>query len=196
MQVKNQKENFLKAKAKKLSGERVLAGKLLNLDVDQVIEPHSSYPARREVVRHPGAAAVVPCLPGAKIVLVRQYRYALDTWLWEIPAGILEPDEKPKDCAARELSEETGYRAGRLSLLATLHSSPGFSDEVISIFRAEGLEAGEAKPDPGESLEVRIFDTLEAVEMIARGEITDSKTVAGILLAARALYPEAGIKPE
>jgi len=174
----------------------VLEGKLLNLDVDQVIEPHASRPARREVVRHPGAAAAVPCLPGAKIVLVRQYRYAPDTWLWEIPAGILEPDETPEHCAARELSEETGYRAGRLSLLATLHSSPGFSDEVISIFRADGLKPGEARPDPGESFEVRIFDILEAVEMIARGEITDSKTVAGILLAARDLSPEAGPRPE
>ena len=170
-------------KAKKISGERVLAGRLLNLDVDQVIEPHCSHPARREVVRHPGAAATVPCLPGAKIVLVRQYRYAPDTWLWEIPAGILEPDEDPQDCAARELTEETGYRAGRLSLLTTLHSSPGFSDEVIHLFRAEELKPGEAKPDPGENLEVRIFNVSEAVGMIARGEITDSKTVAGILLA-------------
>jgi len=170
-------------KAKKISGERVLAGRLLNLDVDQVIEPYCSHPARREVVRHPGAAAAVPFLPGAKIVLVRHYRYAPDTWLWEIPAGILEPDEDPQDCAARELAEETGYRAGRLKPLATLHSSPGFSDEVIHLFLAEELKPGEAKPDPGENLDVGIFNISEAVEMIARGEITDSKTVAGILLA-------------
>jgi len=185
----------LERKAKKLSGERVLAGKLLNLDVDQVIEPHSTQPVRREVVRHPGATAVVPCLPEAKIVLVRQYRYAPDTWLWEIPAGILEPDEEPEDCAARELIEETGYEAGKLSLLATLHSSPGFSDEVIFLFRAESLKPGEAKPDQEESFEVRTFNILEALEMIARGEITDSKTVSGILLLARDICPAAGIEP-
>ena len=81
---------------KKISGERVFSGKLIAVDVDQVIEPEASKPARREVVRHAGAAAVVPCLPGAKILLVRQYRYAPDSYLWEIPAGILEPVKSRK----------------------------------------------------------------------------------------------------
>jgi ADP-ribose pyrophosphatase len=180
---------------KKISGERVFSGKLIAVDVDQVIEPEASKPARREVVRHAGAAAVVPCLPGAKILLIRQYRYAPDSYLWEIPAGILEPGEKPENCAARELTEETGYTAEKIEFLARIHSSPGFSDEVVHLFRADNIRPGTARPDPEEHLEVRAFDILEAIDLISAGLITDSKTVSGILLAARDLCPVAGIKP-
>jgi len=185
-------------KVEKISGERAFTGKLFNVDVDQIINPHSSgelAPAqlvRREVVRHPGAVAIIPCLPGAKIVLIRQYRYPIDTWLWEIPAGLLEQNETPDDCAARELTEETGYKARNLNLLATLHSSPGFSDEVLYLFFADNLKLGKPKPDPEESIEVKIFSILEVLEMISRGEITDSKTVNGILLVAHDIYPVTG----
>ena len=172
-------------KAKKVSGERVLEGKLLTVEVDQVIEPGAVEPARREVVRHRGAAAVIPCLPGGKIILVRQYRYAPDAYLWEVPAGVIESDESPEVCAARELAEETGCRQGSLSLLASLHCSPGFSDEVVHLFRADNLERGEADPEPSEKLEIREFAIREALEMIASGEITDSKTVAAVMLVAR-----------
>ncbi|HUU27281.1 MAG TPA: NUDIX hydrolase [archaeon] len=180
-------------KAKRVSGERVFEGQLLAVDVDQVIEPETDSPARREVVRHQGAAAVVPCLPGAKIILVRQYRYPPDTYLWEIPAGILEPGEKPEECAERELREETGYNLGLLKPLAWLHSSPGFSDEVIHLFRADNIKPGTARPDPEERLEVKAFDLLEAVDMISEGRITDSKTIAGILLVARNIATASGI---
>lgn len=184
---------MMEQKVKKLFGVRVFTGILLNLDVDQIIEPHSSQPVRREVVRHPGAAAIVPCLPGGKIVLVRQYRYPVDTWLWEIPAGLLEPNESPDDCAARELIEETGYKAGNLSLIVTLHNASGCSDEVIYLFFADNLKLGKTKPDPEENIEVKIFNIFEALEMISRGDITDSKTVNGILLVAHDICPVGNI---
>jgi len=179
-------------KAKKVSGKRVLEGRLLTVEVDQVIEPGAAEAARREVVRSPGAAAAIPCLPGEKIVLVRQYRYAPDDYFWEVPAGLLEKGEAPEDCARRETAEETGYRAGRLSLLARLHTSPGFSDEVIHLYRADSLEPGEPNPEPSERLEVREFVIFEALDMIAAGAITDSKTIAAVLLVARDICPKAG----
>ena len=185
---------MMEQKPKKIFSVRVFTGKLINLDVDQIIDSHSSQPVRREVVRHPGAAAIIPCLPGAEVVLVRQYRYPIDKWLWEIPAGLLEPNEKPEDCAARELIEETGYKAGKLNLLATLHSSPGFSDEVLYLFFADKLKLKGAKPDLEENIEVKIFSILEVLEMIASGEIVDSKTVSGILLVAHDIYPVTDIQ--
>jgi len=183
------------AKAKKISGKRILQGKLLCLDVDQVIEPHGDSPVRREVVRHPQAVAVVPCLPGAKLLLVRQYRYAPDEYLWEIPAGILESGEKPQECAARELEEETGYAPGRLTPIARLHSSPGFTDELIHLYRAEELTPATASPDPEEHLEIKIFELGEVLDMISQGRITDAKTVSGILLVARDFRSSAASEP-
>lgn len=179
-------------KAEKICTTRAFTGKIINIDIDWITDPPSALRVRREVVRHPGAVAIIPCLPGAKIVLVRQYRYPIDKWIWEIPAGLLEPNEKPEDCAARELAEETGYRARNLSLLATLHSSPGFCDEVVYLFFADNLKPGKAKPDTEESFEVKTFSILEVLEMISRGEITDSKTVNGILLVAHDIYPVTG----
>ncbi|MEA2062278.1 MAG: NUDIX hydrolase [Gemmatimonadota bacterium] len=173
-----------KEKGKKISGERVLDGRLLRVDVDQVIEPGTDSSARREVVRNLKAAAVIPCLPGKKIVLIYQYRYALDKKIWEIPAGLIEQGESPDQCAARELAEETGYRAGRITPLVRINSSPGFSDEVIHIFRAERLTPGPANPDPGENIETRELEIARALEMIADGTITDAKTIIAILMVA------------
>ncbi|MBN2290588.1 MAG: NUDIX hydrolase [Candidatus Glassbacteria bacterium] len=181
----------MSGKAKKVSGRKVLEGKLLTVEVDQVVEPGASGPARREVVRHSGAAAVIPCLPGGRIVLVRQYRYAPDAFLWEVPAGVLEKGESPEDCARRELAEETGFQAGSLSLLVRLLSSPGFSDEVIHLYRADRLIHGEADPEPSEKLEIGQFDIFEALRMVAAGTITDAKTIIAVLLAAREICPSA-----
>ncbi len=179
-------------KAKKVSGERVLRGWLLSVDVDQVVEPGTETPARREVVRHPGAAAVLACLPGNRVILVRQYRYAPDKYFWEVPSGRLEDGEDPLEAARRELAEETGYTAQDMTPLASLHSSPGCSDEVIHLFQATRLSSGQSSPDPQERIEVREFNLTEALEMVSEGLITDSKTVCAILLAARDICPVAG----
>jgi len=175
----------MEGKAKKVSGEVVFEGLRFDVHVDQVIEPHADSPARRDWVSHPGAAAVVPVLEDGRVVLVRQYRYASGGFLWELPAGVLDHGEEPEACASRELEEEAGWRAGRIERIATLHTSPGFSNEVIQLYLATDLSAGKANPDPGEHLEVGIFEFEEALALIERGEITDSKTVSGLLLAAR-----------
>jgi len=141
----------------------------------------------REVVRHPGAVAVVPVLDdGRTVVLVRQYRSALDSLVLEIPAGKCDVEgEAPELTAARELEEEVGYRAGRMERLCALHNSPGFSDEQIVIFLAEQLEAGTATPHGVEEqhMAVEHVSLADAGTLITDGHITDAKTVAGLLLA-------------
>ena len=178
-------------KAKKVSGEQIMKGRLLTVEVDQVIEPGADKPSRREVVRHQGASAVIPCLPGGRIVLIRQYRYAPDTFLWELPAGLIDQGESPEECARRELIEETGFRAGSLSLLCSIYSTPGYSDELIHLFRAERLVSGQASPEPSERLEIKEFSILQALDMISAGAITDSKTIIAILITARDICPVA-----
>lgn len=178
----------MRAEAKKVSGELVFEGLRFKVYVDQVLEPRADTPARRDWVGHPRASAVVPLLDdGRGVVLVRQYRYASRDFLWELPAGVFDEGEDPAACAGRELEEETGWRAGRIEHLAGLRTSPGFSNELIQVYLASGLSAGERNPDPGEHLESGIFTFGQALAMIERGEITDAKTVSGLLLAARKL---------
>jgi ADP-ribose pyrophosphatase len=141
----------------------------------------------REVVRHPGAVAVVPVLDdGETVVLVRQYRSALDDLVLEIPAGKRDVDgEAPELTAARELEEEVGYRAGRMEELGVIHNSPGFSDESVVIFLACELQAGEAAPHgvEEEHMVVEHVSLRDADGLIADRRITDAKTVVGLLLA-------------
>ena len=134
---------------------------------------------------------MIPVLPGGRVVLVRQYRYAPDMFLWEVPAGVIEKGESPEECARRELIEETGCRPSSLSLLARVHSSPGFSDEVIHLFRADCHTRGESNPEPSERLEVKEFSIFQALDMISAGAITDSKTILAVLTAARDICPVA-----
>jgi ADP-ribose pyrophosphatase len=142
-----------------------------------------------EIIRHPGASAVVPFLTdplGAdpEILLLRQYRYAADGFLFEIPAGRLEADEAPITCAERELLEETGCRADRIEPLTTLYTTPGFTDERIHLFLAAGLSRGTPAHERDEFIEVATRSLSEALAMIERGEIQDAKTTAAILFAA------------
>jgi ADP-ribose pyrophosphatase len=144
----------------------------------------------RGVLRHPGVCVVAPVLPDGRIVLMRQYRYSIDAELWELPAGTIDGREEngrmvaretPAACAARELQEETGYRAARLELLAGCVATPGISDELIHIFKATGLAAGERAPEPGELIrEIRLFDPDQLAGMVARGEIRDAKTLVAL----------------
>ena len=158
-------------------------GKIFDVALEEVTLPNGMV-KNREVVRHPGAAAMVPILDDGKVALIKQYRHAVGEYLWEIPAGTLEPDEDPMACARRELVEETGYEANRLEELAQILPAPGYTDECIHIYLATGLTPSEQKLEDDEVLEVQPtgFDT--ALEMISQGKIRDAKTITGLLLTS------------
>lgn len=165
-------------------------GRLLDVRVDRVRLPDGRE-AEREIVRHPGAAAVLPVLPpaggetGKRLVLLRQYRYAADGVLWEVPAGTLEPGEGPEACASRELEEEAGYRAGELERLTTVLTTPGFTDERIWLFVARDLQETAPSPEEGEQLSRRIVPLDEALQMLGDGKIQDAKSICALLFALR-----------
>jgi ADP-ribose pyrophosphatase len=171
-----------------ISTRRAYSGRIISLDVDSVRFPDGST-GELEMVRHPGASAVVPFLSDPagddpQVLLVRQYRYAADGYLYEIPAGRLDAGEDPADCARRELREETGCTAERVELLMTLFTTPGFTDEKIHIFLATGLTAGDSAREADEFMEMVPMPLSRALEMVERGEIRDAKTVVGLLYAA------------
>ena len=173
-----------------MSGQsrRVYSGRVISLDVDTVNFPNGTS-GELEMVRHPGASAVIPFLddPAAadpRVVLIRQYRYAADGYLYEIPAGRLDPGETPAECALRELREETGYSARNVIPLTTFFTTPGFTDEKIHLFAATGLEPGEASLESDEILELHPTPLSTAVGMVKTGEIIDGKSMLGILLSA------------
>ena len=169
---------------KTLETKRIFEGKIVNLRVDKVELPDGRS-ATREVVEHRGAVAVVPMLDSKRLVLVRQYRQPVGKILLEIPAGCLEKDESPEDCAKRELMEEIGYDPQKLTKMFHSHLSPGYSTEVLHTFLAEDLVKVPENRDMDEFLEVVTLDFRDAVEMIRGGEITDAKSICGILLAER-----------
>jgi 8-oxo-dGTP pyrophosphatase MutT (NUDIX family) len=136
-----------------------------------------------DIVRHPGASAVVPLLDGETIVLLKQYRHAIRDFIWEIPAGTLAQNECPLDCAKRELTEETGFAAGSWRKLGEVTPVPGYSDERIHIFLAKDLTRAEQKLDSDEILHVQKIKFADAVNMIHQGTIRDSKTICGLLMA-------------
>lgn len=161
-------------------------GKKLRLDVDRILLPNGRE-MDFELVRHPGAAAVVPLLPDGQVLLVRQYRYATGGWLLEIPAGTLDPGESPESCACREVEEETGYRAGKLEALGWIWTTPGFTDEKIWLYVASELSPASQALDHDEVLTVERMDFAEAVGLAARGELADGKSICALLRAARHL---------
>jgi ADP-ribose pyrophosphatase len=164
-----------------LTQEIVFKGHLLRIRVDTVALPNGEI-ANREIVEHPGAVAVVAVEDG-NVLMVRQFRYAINSLSLELPAGCLDKaGEEVEAAAARELSEETGYDADRLIYLGRIHSSPGFSSEVTHLLAAEGLKAARAAhTDADEFVDLVPVPLEQAYEMIHRGEITDAKTVAGLL---------------
>jgi ADP-ribose pyrophosphatase len=172
----------------RIKSRRVYTGKVISLDVDTVRFPDGSV-GELEMVRHPGASAVVPFLSDPaggdpQVLLIRQYRYAAEGYLYEIPAGRLNPGEGPRECAERELKEETGCSAERVDELFTMYTTPGFTDEKIHLFMATGLTSGETKHEADEFLELQPMPLSRALQMIQAGEIQDSKTALGLLFAA------------
>jgi ADP-ribose pyrophosphatase len=167
-----------------LTHRRVHAGKVLDLDVDEVVEP-GGVAGTREVVRQRGSVAALPVHEDGRVVLVRQYRYAVDSLVWELPAGRRDPGETPAEGARRELEEEVGLRAGALEPLLVFWTTPGFCDEVMNLFRATALEAVPARPEADEKIESRTFTLDEAMRMVQRGEIREGKTLVALLLEAR-----------
>jgi ADP-ribose pyrophosphatase len=171
------------ASARVLQHRRVHAGKVLNLDVDEVLEP-GGVRGLREVVRQRGSVAALPVLDDGRIVLVRQYRYAVDSLVWELPAGRRDPGETPEQGALRELEEEVGLRSAALEPLLTFWTTPGFCDEVMHLFRATGLTPVPPRPEADEKIEQATFTLDEAMAMVKRGEIREGKTLVALLMEA------------
>ena len=166
-----------------VSSQSIFEGKILHVERWQVTCPNG-HPAEREIVVHKGAAAVVPVYEDGTTLLVRQHRVSVDRVTLEIPAGKLDSaSEDPYDCAVRELEEETGLCAERMTLLTSLLTTPGFCTEKIAIYLAQGLSEGKTHPDEDEFLGVVRMPLEEAIAMVMRGEIRDSKTICGLLMA-------------
>ncbi|MEN9419781.1 MAG: hypothetical protein RI988_3402 [Pseudomonadota bacterium] len=162
-----------------VSREPRLSGGYLTVVRDTVALPDGSH-ATREYIRHPGAVAVVPILDDGRVVMVRQYRYAVGRVLLEFPAGKLDPGEHVAVCAARELQEETGYVARQWARAGAFHNAAAYSTEVMEIWFARSLQPGPQRLDPGEFLEVLALDEAELDRLAASGEITDMKTMIGL----------------
>lgn len=161
-----------------LSSETVFEGRIFRVRVDTV-RLTDGKTAVREVVEHPGAAAVLPLDGQGRVLLVSQFRKPVEEVLWEIPAGKLEAGEDPWDCARRELEEETGYKCQQLEHLMSFYSSPGFSNEKIYVFLASGLTPG--VPGGDEKVELVPLELAEALAAIRSGQIRDAKTIAALL---------------
>lgn len=176
------------ADSARVATRRVYSGKVISVDLDDVRFPDGSVGAL-EMVRHPGASAVVPFLSDPagddpQLLLIRQYRYAAEGYLYEIPAGRLEAGEDPAVCARRELKEETGCDATSVQRLFTMYTTPGFTDEKIHLFMATGLTRGHTQHESDEFMETHPIALSEALGMIQRGEILDAKTALGIFFVA------------
>ncbi|MBS7650851.1 NUDIX hydrolase [Candidatus Bathyarchaeota archaeon] len=162
-----------------VSSTRIYDGKIINLRVDQIKLPDGSL-HQREIVEHPGAVAILPVLDDGRILLIRQYRHAVGKILLEIPAGTLAKDEDPKECARRELLEETGYMAESITELFSCYLAPGYSSERIHIYQASGLRMVGSRRDADEYIELEPVTVDEVEAMIRNRQIQDAKTIAGV----------------
>ncbi|MGM0395582.1 MAG: NUDIX hydrolase [Bacillota bacterium] len=164
---------------KTMKCDRIYEGKILNLRIDTVELPDKKY-SKREIVEHPGGVGIVALTEDNRILLVRQYRKAIDKVLLELPAGKLEVNEEPKETALRELKEETGYSAEKLEYLLEFYTSPGFSSEKVYLFYGENVKPGNQELESGEFIDVESYSLKEVQKLVARGEIMDAKTIIGI----------------
>ena len=167
---------------KTIKEERKYTGNIINVERLTVELPNGKV-ATRDVVRHPGASVVVPITDDGMLLMVTQFRKPNDMISLEIPAGKLDDGEEPEICAKRELCEETGFIAGNIMKAFEIHSTPGFSDEVLHIYVATNLEEAEACPDEDEFITCSKHSIADLLDMVYRGEITDAKTIIGIFLA-------------
>jgi ADP-ribose pyrophosphatase len=182
--------------AELISSETVFEGPLFRVLRDQLVEPGGKE-ASRDIVRHNGSVVILAIDNTTNkrdpwIVVERQYRHAAGRFLWELPAGKLEPGEDTLLGAQRELEEETGYRARKWKQLVEYYASPGFLGESMKIFLAEGLVAGDAHPDDDEQIELRLVKLSEMLKLIEKGAILDGKTLTGVLLYARKMAGKRG----
>jgi ADP-ribose pyrophosphatase len=162
---------------------RVYDGRIVKLDVEEVRIPNGNL-VTLEIIRHRGAAAVVPVDEEGRAVLIRQYRHATSGYLLEVPAGTLDPGEAPEACALREVEEETGLRAAHLTSLGWIWTTPGFTDEKIWLYLATGLTPTAQAHESDEVITVERLPLAEAARMAASGEITDGKSVCALLRAS------------
>ncbi len=170
-------------KVRVLSSKTVFRGPVFSVTLDEVVEP-SGVRARRDTVRHTGSVVVLAVDDTRKeprVLLLRQYRYPANDWLWELSAGRIDPGESELAAARRELLEETGFTARRWKHLFTYYSSPGFMDETMALYLATGLTAGRAQPEEDEVIGKRFFPLRQALGMIRSGKVRDGKTIAGLL---------------
>ncbi len=178
-----------KRRLKVLESKVVYKGPVFNVASDRVTEPNG-VTARRDVVQHPGSVVILAIdnsHAGPLVLLERQYRYAAQDFLWELPAGSLDPHENALAGAKRELLEETGYRAKKWRRALYFYPSPGFLSETMSVYLAQDLTAGEAHPEEDEVLECRMTPLPQAIDMVLSGKIRDGKTIAGVLWLAESL---------
>lgn len=173
-------------RARILRSKMIYVGPVFGVRRDEVIEPRGVR-TTREVITHPGSVVVLPVLPDKRILLIRQYRHATRRYLWELVAGRIDGGETPRQAAARELIEETGYRAKRFHVFLDVFPTPGFLEERMFILLAEGLTAGKAEPEEDEKIVPRAYNREELEEMIRCGKLRDAKSIAGILFYYRFL---------
>lgn len=168
---------------KVLKSNILYRGKVFDLKVDEIQYNSTGNRGSRETALHPGGAVVVALTPDNKIPLVKQYRFAFDETVIELPAGKLEDAENPRKCAIRELAEETGYKAEKFTEIGQIYTTPGFCDEVLHVYLAENLTAGEPSREEGEEdMQVVEFTLDEIKEKIREGKIVDGKTISGIMM--------------
>lgn len=169
---------------KTVSSKSVYNGNIINVELMTVTLPDGRQ-ATRDIVRHPGASAVIALNEKGEMYMVRQFRKPLEAESLEIPAGKLDHGEDPLECARRELKEETGLSAGRLKHIVSIHSTPGFSDEVLHLYAALNLFEGDSCADADEFISTERYSVPQLLDMILDGRITDAKTIIGIFLAEK-----------
>jgi len=160
---------------------KIFDGKLLKVSVGEETLPNG-YRATFEMIKHPGAALVVPLLSRDKLILLRQLRPVIGAYIYELVAGTLGRDEKPLACARREIIEETGFLASKFTRLGEIYPVPGYSTEKIVIFKAEGLKKVERRPEADEIIETRVVSRSEVKRLLKRGKIVDAKTICALAM--------------